>query len=84
MSQRLWPARLDGPRERPEDVRVRNGASVRALDSQVDEPVRSEAVADALPALLVPVLVEPVVGEVRRGLVRGILGEILREGPVLQ
>ena len=72
---------VDGPRERPEDVRVQR--RVRALDSQVDEPVRSEAVADAFPALLVPVLVEPVVGEVRRGLVRGILGEILREGPVL-
>ena len=77
----LVAGEVDGPRERPEDVRVQR--RVRALDSQVDEPVRSEAVADALPALLVPVLVEPVVGEVRRGLVRGILGEILREGPVL-
>ena len=77
----LVAGEVDGPRERSEDVGVKG--SVGSLASDVDEPVRAEATADALDALLVPVLVEPVVGEVRRGLVRGILGEILREGPVL-
>ena len=82
----LGTRHVDGPGERAQDISVQGGP--RALHPDVHETMRAPASVGILlfPArhLLVPVGVEPVVGEVGWGGVRAVPGKVAGEGPIFE